>query len=89
VLYRQEVLEEDLKSIPANLRKRILKAIQVRLATEPARYGTRLRQSLSSLWKLRVGDYRVVFEIENKTVRIWTIAHRKKGYLEAGKRRGS
>jgi len=30
----------------------------------------------------------VVFEIENKKVRIWTIAHRKEVYLEAEKRRG-
>ena len=80
-------MEEDLSSIPANLRRRIVKAIEGRLATEPARYGTRLRRSLSSLWKLRVGDYRIVFEIEKRTVRIWAIAHRKDVYPEAEKRR--
>lgn len=88
VLYREEVVDEDLPGIPANLRRRIFKAIEARLATEPTRYGTRLRRSLSSLWKLRVGDYRVVFEIERKTVRIWAIAHRKDVYPEADRRRG-
>jgi len=42
-----------------------------------------LRRSLSSLWKLRVVDDRVVFEIEKRTVRIWVIAHRKDVYPEA------
>lgn len=87
VLYREEVLDEDLPGIPANLRRRIINAIEARLATEPTRYGTRLRRSLSALWKLRGGDYRVVFEIERKTVWIWAIAHRKDVYPEAERRR--
>jgi len=86
VVYRPEVLEEDLPEIPRNLQKRILSAIERRLMTEPVRYGTRLRRSLSSLWKLRVGDYRVVYEISGRTVRIWTVAHRKKAYEEAERR---
>lgn len=86
VLYREEVVAEDLPAIPRNLQKRILRAIESRLATEPAQYGTRLRRSVSSLWKLRVGDYRIVYEIEGKTVRIWTIAHRKRAYAEAESR---
>ncbi len=86
VLYRQEVLDEDLLVIPRNLQRRILSAIERRLATEPLRYGTRLRRSLSWLWKLRVGDYRVVYEVEGRTVRIWTIAHRRRAYEEAERR---
>lgn len=86
VTYRSEVLEEDLPRIPRNLQKRILSAIENRLMTEPVHYGTRLRRSLSALWKLRVGDYRVVYEISGRTVRIWTIAHRKRAYEEAESR---
>jgi len=86
VVYRPEVLSEDLPGIPRNLQARILRAIDGRLTTEPLRYGTRLRRSLSGLWKLRVGDYRVVYEIEERTVRIWAIAHRKRAYLEVERR---
>lgn len=86
VIYRPEVWAEDLASVPRNIQKRILRAIELRLTTEPAQYGTRLRRSLSSLWKLRVGDYRVVYEIEARTVRIWTIAHRKRAHLEVERR---
>ena len=86
VLYRPEVLEEDLPAIPRNLQERIFRAIETRLMTEPTRYGTRLRRSLSDLWKLRVGDYRVVYEVGGRTVRIWAIAHRKGVYDERERR---
>lgn len=86
ILYRPEVLSEDLTEIPRNLQRRIVHAIETRLGTDPARYGSRLRRSLSSLWKLRVGDYRVVYELEAETVRIWLIAHRKTAYREAERR---
>ena len=72
--------------MPRNLQKRILDAIDSRLRTEPARYGVRLRRSLWGLWKLRVGDYRVVFEIAGSEVFIWAIAHRKFVYGEAERR---
>ncbi len=84
--YREEVLGEDLKEIPKNLQRRIVRAIEARLTSEPEKYGTRLRQSLAGLWKLRVGDYRVVFEIESGRVRIWAIVHRKRAYEEATRR---
>ena len=86
VRYRPEVAEEDLAELPRNLQKRILDAIDSRLTTEPARYGVRLRRSLWGLWKLRVGDYRVVYEIRESEVFVWAIAHRKTVYGEAERR---
>lgn len=86
ILYRPDILSEDLPEIPRNLQRRIVHAIETRLGTDPARYGARLRRSLSPLWKLRVGDYRVVYELEARTVRVWLIAHRKTVYSEAGRR---
>jgi mRNA interferase RelE/StbE len=86
ILYRPDILSEDLPEIPRNLQRRIVHAIETRLGTDPARYGARLRRSLSPLWKLRVGDYRVVYELEARTVRVWLIAHRKTAYSEAGRR---
>ncbi len=88
VRYRPEVVDEDLAPLPRNLQKRILDAIDSRLTTEPARYGVRLRRSLWGLWKLRVGDYRVVYEIADQEILVWVIAHRKAVYEEAEKRSG-
>lgn len=87
VEFRPEVEEEDLPPIPRNLQIRIFRAIESRLMAEPARYGQRLRRSLSGLWKLRVGDYRVVYELKGRKVTIWAVCHRRKVYDEAEKRR--
>jgi mRNA interferase RelE/StbE len=86
VRYRPEVVEEDLVAIPRDLQRRILAAIDSRLRTDPARYGVRLRRSLWGLWKLRVGDYRVVYEIVESDVFVWAIAHRKSVYGEVERR---
>jgi mRNA interferase RelE/StbE len=45
-----------------------------------------LRKTLRGYWKLRVGDYRVVFKIVEEAVWILGIIHRKKVY-EAIKKR--
>jgi len=83
---RPDVVEEDLAELSANIRGRIIRAIESRLATEPTRYGVRLRQSLGGLWKIRVGDYRIVYEIEEEKVTVWAIRHRKDVYREAERR---
>ncbi len=80
--YRPEVIADDLPEIPRNLQLRIVRAVESRLMAEPARYGVRLRRSLAGLWKLRVGDYRVVYEIHGRTVTVWAIRHRKEVYGE-------
>lgn len=83
---RPDVVAEDLTELPANIRARIIRAVESRLTTEPTRYGVRLRQSLAGLWKIRVGDYRIVYEIEERKVTVWAIRHRKDVYAEAGQR---
>lgn len=83
---RRDVVEGDLPALPRNLRDRILRAMERRLAMAPARYGVRLRKSLLGLWKLRVGDYRVVYEILGRTVRVHVVRHRKEAYQEALRR---
>lgn len=59
---------------------RILHAIEARLTSHPEQYGQRLRKSLFGLWKLRIGDYRIVYEIEKDTVVIWLVCHRRDAY---------
>jgi mRNA interferase RelE/StbE len=36
-----------------------------------------LRRTLKGYWKLRVGDYRVVFEFDRSTIIVLGIGHRK------------
>jgi len=56
------------------------------LTTAPHLYGEPLRKTLRGYWKLRVGDYRVVFKIVGEEVWILGIIHRKKVYEEIKKR---
>jgi len=85
VLFHHDV-PKDLEEIPANIQNRILKAIEERLTKAPDQYGERLRQSLHGYWKLRVGDYRVVFEIVNHQVRLYGVVDRREVYTEIAKR---
>lgn len=81
-------VEQDLKKLPRNIQERILKAIENRLKTAPEKYGDPLRETLAGLWKLRVGDYRIVYEPapESDDLIIWAIIHRKEVYPQVEKR---
>ncbi|MBI5585107.1 MAG: type II toxin-antitoxin system RelE/ParE family toxin [Deltaproteobacteria bacterium] len=78
--YHPDIKSVDIPSLDARIKKRLRKAIEARLATAPHRYGEPLRKTLHGYWKLRVGDYRVVFKIVKAEVRIFAIFHRKKVY---------
>jgi len=82
----REVVWEDLEALPRNIRERILRAIAQRLTTAPTHYGVKLRQALSELWKLRVGDYRVVYDITGNHVTVWAVRHRKDVYAAVERR---
>jgi mRNA interferase RelE/StbE len=84
--YHPEVKSIDIPLLDAKLRIRIKNAIERRLTTAPHLYGEPLRKTLHGYWKLRIGDYRVVFKIVVNEVWILGIIHRKKVY-EAIKKR--
>ena len=83
LLYHPLVLREDLPTINRNVQDRIRRAIEQRLATEPSYYGEPLRHRLKGYWKLRVGDYRVVYRIADRQVLVIAIGHRKEIYAAA------
>jgi mRNA-degrading endonuclease RelE of RelBE toxin-antitoxin system len=63
-----------------------LDTIETRLMTAPQQYGAPLRKTLKGYWKLRVGDYRIIFRIMDQVIYILGIIHRKKAYEKIGKR---
>ena len=85
LLFHPEI-PDDLRRLPANVRERILSAIEERLGRAPDRYGQRLRQSLHGYWKLRVGDHRVVYEIVGREVRVYGVLHRRDVYTDITRR---
>jgi mRNA interferase RelE/StbE len=84
--YHPAVRTDDLPLIDRKMRDRIRKAIEERLQTLPHEYGEPLRKTLKGYWKLRVGDYRVVFKIMKSEVWILGIRNRKEIYKDIDKR---
>ncbi len=86
IAYHQAVVKEDISKLSSTHRKRIKKAIEDKLFEHPEVFGKPLRKSLRGYRKLRVGDYRVIFRIEKKRVKIFIIEHRRVVYEEIHKR---
>ena len=86
VVYHPAVLADDLPTINRNLHARICRAIEQRLTTAPTYYGKPLRQQLRGYWKLRVGDYRIVYRIVGQEVWIYYIQLRRDVYTVPPKR---
>ena len=80
VKYHPYVKNVDLSSINLKIRERIRRAIESRLMIAPQEYGLPLKKNLRGYWKLRVGDYRVVFKVEGEVVYVLGIRHRKNIY---------
>ena len=71
--YSPEVKKYDLPEIDKPSRTRIKKVIDERLAVRPEVFGRPLRRALKGYWKLRVGDYRIIYKVINQTIRIFAI----------------
>lgn len=84
-MYKIEYIDsvkEDLSPITKTNRDQIRRAIEQKLATNPIEFGKPLQYSLKGLRRLRVGDYRIIFQIEDETnvVLIIKIGHRREVY---------
>lgn len=78
VLYKASV-RHDLKKITRGDQERILHQIGETLAGNPMS-GEPLHGEFAGLFKLRVGDYRVVYALVGKDVLVLRIRHRSKAY---------
>lgn len=77
-------VEKDLRKLGHTAQKRIIKFLKEKIATDqdPRAYGKALSGNLTGLWRYRVGDYRVIAQIEDNvfTVLVIKIGHRKEIY---------
>jgi mRNA interferase RelE/StbE len=73
--------EKDLKRLPSKVLPRAVNAIQA-LAKNPRPVGSRKLAGSENDWRIRVGDYRIVYEIadEIRVVRINRVRHRRDVY---------
>ncbi len=85
VLYHPAVMK-DLSSINRNIQSRIEAAISGRLLQAPQSYGKPLAASLAGYWKMRVGDYRVIYKVVKNEICVLGIINRRDVYREILKR---
>lgn len=77
----ERTVERDLKKLSAVEYHRIIPAIQA-LADNPRPVGSRKISGSQHDWRIRVGDYRVVYEIDDKAkhVNVMRARHRRDVY---------
>ena len=71
---------QDLAKLDSFWQDEILSSVELKLRMHPEVFGKPLRQSLKGCRALRVGDYRVVFRIERRLIRVLAVVHRSSNY---------
>ncbi|MBI2474074.1 MAG: type II toxin-antitoxin system RelE/ParE family toxin [Candidatus Taylorbacteria bacterium] len=87
IVYHPDVVSRDIPRLDKTAAARIRRAIEDKLNYDPEIYGIPLRGTLRKYWKLRIGDWRVVFTIGPEEVFILVIAHRKDVYQKTERRK--
>ena len=80
-VYLKRAAEQDLKQLSAKNFQKIIPHIKA-LAENPRPVGCRKIFSSRNDWRVRVGDYRIIYEVEDreKAVKVMYIRHRGKAY---------
>jgi len=82
-LFIERRAEKDLKKVDASLFSLIVEKIKS-LSENPHPAGSRKLSGSQNDWRIRIGDYRVLHEIDNKarTIKIMRVKHRREVYRD-------
>ncbi|MBK1989237.1 MAG: type II toxin-antitoxin system RelE family toxin [Dolichospermum sp.] len=69
---------KDLQKIPVNERERIINKIEA--MQDDLQGDVKRLTNFTPEYRLRVGDYRVLFELEEQTIIVYRVKHRSKAY---------
>jgi len=80
-VYLEGAAERDLRRLPAEVFHRIIPRIRA-LAEDPRPQGCRKLTGSENDWRIRIGDYRVVYEIDaaDKAIRVFRVRRRREAY---------
>jgi mRNA-degrading endonuclease RelE of RelBE toxin-antitoxin system len=74
--------DEELRSLPVFYRRQVAQAVNDFLGSDPVRESSsrikRLRQPAASVYRLRVGDYRVFYDVEGDRVIVLHVRHKSR-----------
>ena len=73
--------EKDIERLPARVVEKIIPVI-VSLEGNPRPFGCKKLKGYTDLWRIRIGNYRIIYSIEDKIkiVEIIRVGHRKDIY---------
>lgn len=79
-----ETAARQLAKLDRTVQLEIVRYLRERIATDqdPRRFGQPLRRNLAGRWKYRVGDYRLICEIQDSKILVLVlmVGHRSKIY---------
>jgi len=80
-LYIERRAERDLKKLETSIFTQIVRKIK-ELADNPHLQGSKKIAGSQNDWRLRIGVYRVLYEIDTKTktIKIMRVKHRREAY---------
>ncbi|WP_009547359.1 type II toxin-antitoxin system RelE family toxin [Crocosphaera subtropica] len=80
-VFLEKQAERDLRKLPAEIFKRIIPVIR-ELGNNPRPSGCRKLKNAGQDYRVRVGTYRIIYEIDdkNREVKIMPVRHRKESY---------
>lgn len=77
----ERAAEKDLRHLSDDVHRRVIKAIKP-LKEQPRPAGAKKLTGSKNDWRIRVGDYRILYEIADaiRIVRIYRVRHRRDVY---------
>ncbi|HWF18576.1 MAG TPA: type II toxin-antitoxin system RelE/ParE family toxin [Verrucomicrobiae bacterium] len=80
-IFLEHAAEKDLRRLSSDIHNRVVAAIRA-LGNTPRPHGCRKLTGSENNWRIRVGDYRVIYEIADviRVVRVHRIRHRREVY---------
>ncbi len=71
--------EKDIENLDLNTKDRIGKS-PLRYSDDPLRFAEKLSDASLGGYRFRVGDYRVIFDIEGSEIVVLRVGHRREIY---------
>ena len=80
-----EFAEKQLRKLDRPIQRRLIDWLEDRIDSckNPRHFGEPLRGEMAGLWRYRIGDYRIICEIQDQqlVVLALTVGHRRENYL--------
>jgi mRNA interferase RelE/StbE len=78
LVYAQRAIR-DVRNMEASVRLRVSKTL-LRFREDPLKYAEKIADAKLGSYRFRIGDYRVIFDLEGEDIVILRVGHRRDIY---------